>query len=71
MAAIAEAMRVLGEGGLDAVSADLIETDKNLLCRDLYSRCGFVLEADAWRRCTLPAPERPGHIRVSWLTGQI
>ena len=66
MAAIAEIMRVLGEGGLDAVSADLVETDKNLLCRDLYERCGFTREDDLWHRRTLPAPEKPGHIRISW-----
>jgi FkbH-like protein len=71
LAAIAEVMRVLGGDGLDAVSADLIETDKNLLCRDLYERCGFAQEGDVWRRCTLPVPERPGHIRISWLTDRI
>jgi hypothetical protein len=37
----------------------------NLLCRDLYERCGFNRRGDQWIRPLIPLLEKPSHIRIS------
>jgi FkbH-like protein len=46
------------------VTAALMETDANFLCRDLYVRCGFVAEGGGWRASRPSIVGRPPHIRT-------
>lgn len=45
-------------------SAALVDTELNLLCRDLYPRCGFGKQGDGWERNLKPALEMPEHIEL-------
>ncbi len=44
------------------VSAVIIETDANFLCRDLFARCGFLATDGGW--VANQAVPRPGHVRT-------
>jgi FkbH-like protein len=65
IAALSEILRAIYEGGFGSARASLEETDRNLLCRDLYERCGFHRRADQWIRPLIPLLEKPSHIRIS------
>jgi FkbH-like protein len=65
IAALSEILRAIYEGGFGSARASLEETDMNLLCRDLYERCGFNRREDQWIRPLIPFLERPSHIRIS------
>jgi FkbH-like protein len=45
-------------------SAVLIDTELNLLCRDLYPRCGFQKAGEDWERDLQPRLEMPEHIQL-------
>jgi FkbH-like protein len=45
-------------------SAALIDTELNLLCRDLYPRCGFEKKGEDWERSLQPRLEMPEHIEL-------
>ncbi|HEY1772218.1 MAG TPA: HAD-IIIC family phosphatase [Gammaproteobacteria bacterium] len=45
-------------------SAVLVDTELNLLCRDLYPRCGFEKQGEDWERSLKPALEMPEHIQL-------
>ena len=63
-AAIAQVLRLLRESGRDKARAALVETDVNLLCRDVYERCGFERKGKLYERALDPVLESPPHIRV-------
>jgi FkbH-like protein len=65
IAALSEILRVIYEGGFGSARASLEETDMNLLCRDLYERCGFNRRGDQWIRPLIPLLEKPSHIRIT------
>ena len=65
IAALSEILRAIHEGGFGSARASLEETDRNLLCRDLYERNGFHRGADQWIRPLIPLLEKPSHIRIS------
>jgi predicted enzyme involved in methoxymalonyl-ACP biosynthesis len=44
-------------GAYDELTANFTETQQNIICRDLYSRCGFRFDGTFWRisgRSALP-----------------
>jgi FkbH-like protein len=59
-AVAAVAQKVLSRG--PEVVAQIVETDANILCRDLYARCGFALSPSGW--VATAAPETPPHIAI-------
>jgi FkbH-like protein len=65
IAALAEIVHALADSGARTVTAALVHTDANLLCRDLFERCGFENRGDVWalelRDTELPCPT---HIRT-------
>jgi FkbH-like protein len=67
IAAVAELLRIVRERiGAPAFTAELRETELNLLARDLWRRCGFVVnECGQWVRPAVPALPRPGHVSIS------
>jgi FkbH-like protein len=65
IAALSEILRAIYEGGFGSARASLEETDMNLLCRDLYERCGFNRRGDQWIRPLIPLLEKPSHIQIT------
>jgi FkbH-like protein len=65
IAALSEILRAIHEGGFGSARASLEETELNLLCRDLYERCGFNGGGDEWIRPVMPLLEKPSHIRIT------
>jgi FkbH-like protein len=65
IAALSEILRAIQEGGFGSARASLEETELNLLCRDLYERCGFNGGGDEWIRPVMPLLEKPSHIRIT------
>lgn len=64
IAALAEIISIVLENGFPSVSADLIHTESNLLCRDLYERCGFQLDSEGvLRRDAIPL-DAPEHVKL-------
>jgi FkbH-like protein len=62
IAAVADVLRRLRAEGAGVVSARLVETDANLLCRTLFDRCGFVRGADGvWVNEPDNVPAVPAH----------
>jgi len=64
-AALSEILRAIHEGGFGSARASLEETELNLLCRDLYERCGFNRRGDQWIRPLIPLLAKPSHIRIT------
>ena len=65
IAALSEILRAIHEGGFGSARASLEETELNLLCRDLYERCGFNRRGDQWIRPLIPLLAKPSHIRIT------
>ena len=65
IAALSEILRAIYEAGFGSARASLEETELNLLCRDLYERCGFNRREDQWIRTLIPLLEKPNHIRIT------
>ena len=66
IAAVAAVLRLLGAHGAAAVTTRLVETDANLLCRDLFARCGFAAGTDGtWISDAANVPPVPAHIRLA------
>jgi hypothetical protein len=63
-AAISEIIRTQRERGADTASAALVNTELNLLCRELYQSCGFVEKDGRLVRPIFPLLPAPGHIRI-------
>ena len=54
VATLSEILRAIHESGFGNARASLEETELNLLCRDLYERCGFNRREDQWIRPLIP-----------------
>lgn len=65
IAALTGIFAALRKAGHGKVTATLIETELNLLCRDVYERCGFKQEGTQWQRSLDSLPDVPGHITLS------
>lgn len=63
-AVIAHLIEQLRTAGYDRVSALIRETEANLLCRDLYKRCGFEDRDGTWIRHANPKMEIPAHVEI-------
>ena len=63
-AVIAYLIQQLGSSGYVSVSGAIKETESNLLCRDLYKRCGFEDSDGSWVRPTIPGLEIPPHVEM-------
>jgi len=53
----------------DRFSAEVIETEANMVCRTVYAQCGFARDPAQPGRFTRPATEiapTAGHLSVSW-----
>ena len=55
--------------GIGVLSAAMVETDRNLPCRDLYSRCGFVLSGNTWQRATSASLSDVPHVERVFVRG--
>jgi FkbH-like protein len=65
IAALAEVLRRLRANGAAAVTARLVETDSNLLCRTLFARCGFTAGGHGvWTSEPEIAPSVPAHVAL-------
>lgn len=65
VAAVARIAAIARARGAHELWGDMVATDRNLPCRDLYSRCGFEPVDSGWRRCLDPAVSIPAHIAVA------
>ncbi len=66
LAAVAEVLRRLRAAGASTVTATLIETDANLLCRTLFDRAGFRPTGDGeWISNAVAAPAAPAHVSMA------
>jgi len=63
-AAVARVGQILHRNGNWPVQAVIIETERNLPCRDVYQRCGFVLQAGLWQCALAGPPAIPAHIAL-------
>ena len=61
LSAILDAVRA---GHECRISARFVETSSNLLCRELWSRCGFMLENGDWVLADGATPSRPDFISL-------
>lgn len=64
LAALSHVLAELRAGGAERATARFVETDVNLLCRDLFARCGFERSGDGWSRALAPASAAPKHVRL-------
>lgn len=62
LAVLCEAMR---RGGSAVIDADLVPTDANLLCRDIYRQAGFDAVAGGWRLAAGVTPAAPAWVSVT------
>jgi predicted enzyme involved in methoxymalonyl-ACP biosynthesis len=65
VAAVALAVESLGQQGAGIAFAAMVETERNLPCRDLYRRCGFQPAPGGWHHPTAPGLPLPPHIRLA------
>ena len=71
IAAVATVLSLIAERSGDGeVTADLVETELNLLARDLWTRCGFEFGGDKqWKRSTATQQlNAPRHIEIKTQT---
>jgi predicted enzyme involved in methoxymalonyl-ACP biosynthesis len=65
IAAIAGVLQALATHGVTEYAAALTHTSANLLCRDLWERCGFAeAAAERYRRAAGPPLTVPAHIEL-------
>ena len=68
IAVLAELLKLQAENGGGPSIAVLRETELNLLCRDLYKRCGFERkDAEIWVRPATSLLVVPSHAHLSWI----
>jgi FkbH-like protein len=65
VAAVAQIIEISRARGDAVIVGALVETDRNLPCRDLYSRCGFEATRGVWQRATIPPLPIPAHITLT------
>ena len=49
-------------GVCDELTAGFVETQQNIICRDLYSRCGFRFDGTIWRISSRSALPQADHV---------
>jgi len=65
IAAVAGVLQAIRTPGVVEIGAGLVETPANLLCRDLWVRCGFVSASpEHYRRSASPPLATPAHIAL-------
>ena len=64
VAIVAALLDMLRQEGVAHVRAALVPTALNLMCRDLYARCGFHEAGEAWECGSAQAPTIPAHIAM-------
>jgi len=62
IAVIDRLIKDMRPNGTGVVCARFIDTKANLLCRQLWSRCGFTYENDLFQLAENTFPPQPGHI---------
>ena len=68
IAVLAELLKLQAENGGGPSIAVLRETELNLVCRDLYERCGFERkDGDIWARPATSLLAVPSHAHLSWI----
>jgi len=65
IAGLAYVLGLLRAGGAETIFAAMVATERNLPCRDLYERCGFVAAEGGWRRWLEPGLPVPAHISLA------
>ncbi len=63
-AAVALAVESLRQHGASIAFAAMVETERNLPCRDLYRLCGFEAVPGGWQHPTEPGLPLPAHVRL-------
>jgi FkbH-like protein len=72
IAVLAELLKLQAENGGGPSIAVLRETELNLLCRDLYERCGFERkDGDTWAQPAASLLAVPSHAHVSWIQSDV
>jgi len=64
-AAIAQITTIFADDGAENIFAAMVETDRNLQCREVYSNLGFVETTGGWQRATTPPLATPAHITMN------
>jgi predicted enzyme involved in methoxymalonyl-ACP biosynthesis len=65
IAAAAGVLQAIAVGGASDIGASLVHTQANLLCRDLWERCGFAAAGpEQYRRSPDPPLVVPSHIAL-------
>jgi FkbH-like protein len=65
IAAVAQIVEVFRTRGAATIVGAMVETDRNLPCRDVYARCGFEPATGGWQRQTAPPLPIPAHITLT------
>lgn len=65
VAAVARIIDIVRASGAAMIVGAMVETDRNLPCRDVYLRCGFDATKGGWQRATMPPLPIPSHITLT------
>jgi FkbH-like protein len=63
-AAVARVGQILHSRGLWPIQGEIVETERNLPCRDVYQRCGFALRGGLWHSAFAFPATIPAHIAL-------
>lgn len=67
-AAAREIALAIARTGAKAITAEVVDTEANFICRDLYKRCGFAFDGKNWIREIVPESWEPSpHVNVALL----
>lgn len=64
LAAVAVTASIVLRRGKAMITADLVDTGRNLPCQDVYARCGFTNQDGVWER-DIESFAPPTHIEIS------
>jgi FkbH-like protein len=64
LAAIAHIVELFCLAGAETISAQLVQSEKNLPCHDVFARCGFLPFDAGWRRGVSQLLSYPQHITL-------
>jgi FkbH-like protein len=67
VAAVAQIIDRFLRNDVATIFATMVDTERNLPCRDLYRRCGFEAKDGVWQRATAPGLSLPAHIMLTVL----
>jgi FkbH-like protein len=65
VAALSEIVLSRLGGNEEPIMASFVPTERNLLARDFFARCGFTQENGEWRVLRKDVARCPGHIRLA------